>query len=362
MTIFNPFNRGTDCKKHSSVSANQAGQLLGNPDGPSQAAVIYKSELDYMSRCILDYPKLETGGQLFGYWTSTGTPVVLYAIGPGKNAKHNYTSFFQDMNYLQFVGNELYRKYRLLHIGEWHSHHQLGLAIPSGGDVDTMRYGVGKPGFSRMLLCIGNCTDTQTTINPFNFYEKNPREYSRAMWDVVERESPFRRNVDNDLSHILIHPRMQKASHGMINTIAYAGMNAEVATHWLTESIENVEIMKSFVSVVQSILPDVQVNTEILDTGEPLIVMKEIGVTIELPYGFPSQGPILTFEKDGKSIVCDGVWEMGENALIVSFKAWFETLMLSLSKASQLDLPNEIRLKLEQDGTATSIEANSLEN
>lgn len=36
---------------------------------PADTVLVYQSELDYLSRCILDYPHIETGGQLFGYWT-----------------------------------------------------------------------------------------------------------------------------------------------------------------------------------------------------------------------------------------------------------------------------------------------------
>lgn len=32
-------------------------------------AIVYQSELDYISRCILDYPQIETGGQLFGFYS-----------------------------------------------------------------------------------------------------------------------------------------------------------------------------------------------------------------------------------------------------------------------------------------------------
>ena len=57
---------------------------------PADTVLVYQSELDYLSRCILDYPHIETGGQLFGYWTSAGVPVVLYAIGPGDKANHHF--------------------------------------------------------------------------------------------------------------------------------------------------------------------------------------------------------------------------------------------------------------------------------
>ena len=67
-------------------------------------AMIYRSELDYISRCILDSTTIETGGQLFGFWTSTGIPVVLYAIGPGPLANYQVTFFNQDVDYLPQFG------------------------------------------------------------------------------------------------------------------------------------------------------------------------------------------------------------------------------------------------------------------
>ena len=96
------------------------------PSDCAAVAMIYRSELDYISRCILDSTTIETGGQLFGFWTSTGIPVVLYAIGPGPLANHQVTFFNQDVDYLLNVGTALLQRYGLQHIGEWHSHHQLG--------------------------------------------------------------------------------------------------------------------------------------------------------------------------------------------------------------------------------------------
>ncbi len=70
---------------------------------PSKTAIIYRSELDFVSRCILDRTHIETGGQLFGFWTGKGIPVVLFAIGPGPRANHQVTFFNQDVQYLVSV-------------------------------------------------------------------------------------------------------------------------------------------------------------------------------------------------------------------------------------------------------------------
>ena len=61
---------------------------IGTSVQESVTAIIYQSELDYISRCIMDCPRIDTGGQLFGFYTMKGTPVVCYALGPGPNANH----------------------------------------------------------------------------------------------------------------------------------------------------------------------------------------------------------------------------------------------------------------------------------
>ena len=41
-------------------------------------AIIYRSEIDFVSRCILDCPNFETGGELFGF--CNGTRIVRQMI------------------------------------------------------------------------------------------------------------------------------------------------------------------------------------------------------------------------------------------------------------------------------------------
>lgn len=150
--------------------------------GVPGTVIIFKSEMDFISRCILDYPSIETGGQLFGYYTESGTPVVLYAIGPGANANHQVAFFNQDIGYLTTVGAKLKDLFGLHHIGEWHSHHHLGLARPSGHDASTMVGTIREKGLGRFLLCIGNCDATGTTLNPFPC---DSSDYVDGNWDII---------------------------------------------------------------------------------------------------------------------------------------------------------------------------------
>lgn len=202
----------------------------------STDAIIYKSEMEFVSRCILDYPNIETGGQMFGYWTDNGTPVVLYTIGPGPCANHQRSFFNQDLNYLETIGRILTQKYGLQHIGEWHSHHKLGLACPSGHDANSMSNGIQSSNRERFLLCIGNCTSTTTTLNPFNFVNGAGINYTNARWIVKQIDSPFRALVDEELRKSLVQPQTLKANYeGMIN------INPNIQLNQTSKSLYDVE-------------------------------------------------------------------------------------------------------------------------
>jgi hypothetical protein len=172
---------------------------------PSPTAVIYSSELEYIARCIKDYPNIETGGQLYGAWTASGAPRIIYAIGPGPRANHESAFFNQDVEYLSSVGARL-KEYGLQHIGEWHSHHKLGLAQPSGHDARTMQNSIEQLNLHRLCLCIGNISAAGgISIHPFNFV--TGEHYVDARWDVITDKNQLRNVIDRDLAGLLINPQ-----------------------------------------------------------------------------------------------------------------------------------------------------------
>ena len=196
------------------AKAGKEAILLGGhktePARTVRKAVIFKGEMDFISRCILDRRNIETGGQLFGYWTEDGTPVILYAIGPGPRANHQLTFFNQDVDYLVKVGNILRNRYGLHHIGEWHSHHQLGLAKPSGHDSRNMTDVIKRRNLGEFLLCIGNCDNLSSSLNAFLC---NSSECRSIKWDYVMTDSPLRQVIDYDLGRIICQPQVPKARH-----------------------------------------------------------------------------------------------------------------------------------------------------
>ena len=267
----------------------------GNP-------VIFKSEFDFISSCILDYPNTETGGQLFGYWTAGGTPIVLYAIGPGRNANHQRTFFNQDVDYLVNVGHELKARFGICHIGEWHSHHKLGLARPSGHDVNTMISTIREKNLGHFLLCIGNCDGNRSTLSSFICDDKS---CSPSEWDIIKGESPIRNQADRQLGSILLHP---------VSSPCYIGRTIEgdlvspgypsdyfLGEKWGREEFKSYidYISTHFLKYVQRVSPKIDAN----GLAHLLIYAQDKGKRITedilFPAGYPLEGPIASMTVDG---------------------------------------------------------------
>ena len=133
----------------------------------------YSSEYNNIEQLVLAKPEIETGGDLFGLWVNESTVVLQLITGPGQNCKRTEHSFFQDVEYLSRTGNRLTQRDGLCNMGEWHSHHRLGLPKPSGGDQRTVWENLPKLGLPRFVLLIanitGNAKSSKVNIGAFLF-------------------------------------------------------------------------------------------------------------------------------------------------------------------------------------------------
>ncbi|MDR1224069.1 MAG: hypothetical protein LBL07_14505 [Tannerella sp.] len=205
---------------------------------------IYESELDYISRCILDYPAIETGGNLFGHYTKNGIPVIEYVIGPGMSAVHHATRFQQEESYLKNIYGYISGAFALSETGAWHSHHQLDLPHPSSGDVGTVIKGLEKTGLDEFIIVIGSFTPPQTPINAFVFANNPMQPYRPVEWHILKGMSPFREKIEEICGDILLHPKTLKGEYAKKNRHLFEKQ------HWLSDK-KNIEELKTVVNFIR---------------------------------------------------------------------------------------------------------------
>jgi len=279
-------------------------------------AFIYKSELEYISKCVLDFPNIETGGDLFGFWTHTGCPVIQYVIGPGKKANHQVAFFNQELEYLNNYGVLLREAHALQHIGQWHSHHQLGLPEPSQHDISTVCRAISLYNLNQFFLVITNIDGQASGINGFLFRKEKNREFNFTGWEVLEGESPVRKLIDNKYPDLVSVP---KTTEPLISNLVTS--NTEVPlilkinydlNYWLTDKSNHL-ILKQITDRLSFFFNDVKVFFDD-NTNFIFLELKHKRGCFRLYFtdNFPMENPVVKFLHKGiyKTVISDrAVWQ-----------------------------------------------------
>lgn len=213
--------------------------------------IIYKSELDYLSKCILESPQMETGGNLFGLWTPFGIPFIQYVVGPGRNAEHHHAHFRQDFDFLDKNADFLVKEHALHHIGTWHSHHSLDLDHPSGGDTRSTLSGMRECRLKSFVLLIGNYRHGKSTMNAFRYYDNG--SCIKLKWIILDGESPVRQIYDRTHPTLVYKPKGEPRMMALEQTTLNSDNNAASrvptfdADYWLSTQ----ENKKEFAAIVK---------------------------------------------------------------------------------------------------------------
>ena len=315
---------------------------------------IYQGELDFISRCIQDYPSIETGGNLYGYWTVGGRPVVQYVLGPGLNANHQSTFFQQDNDYLERVHAPLHGKHALSHIGEWHSHHQLGLPRPSGHDSETMKSGMRTNHRSCLLLVIGSCErEARVTLANAFIYTAGEEDRRHVPWSILPGQSPYRLVFDRAHPNLVRTPRASDGRMGGLETTAL-----QTPSCWIMREKGGHAELKA---IIDHLRRDWEIG-RIEETSNKCLVMKlkqasGAQLMVVFPESFPNARPhvFMTGANGAPYDISQGVEWLPSGAIHERFIAFFEAATLPRATCPLLGL-SSVSLVVETTVTETILE------
>ena len=226
------------------------------------------------------------------------------------------------MNYLVRVGRSLKERYGLHHIGEWHSHHQLGLARPSGHDAYTMNSTIREKGLGHFLLCIGNIRGGRASIGAFLCDGVSCRQTN---WSTIVPECPIRPIIDRELSEILVHPGLNATDHVESDRIETRPSYAP--GYWLYERGAGT-VLNSIITFLKGRNRGADVKPQLNERGE-VQVRLEYGPRVEsilFPNGFPDIAPRIMRYRNGilEDACSTAGWTNYDGDILHSFILFYE--------------------------------------
>ncbi|MHB8106995.1 MAG: hypothetical protein ACYDH4_06150 [Candidatus Cryosericum sp.] len=269
---------------------------------PGDKALIYEGELEVMARFAADYPSIETGGDLFGFWTHTGSPMIEYVLGPGGTAEHDGAAFYQESSFLKSAGGILRDLHGLQHVGTWHSHHRLGLTVPSSGDSNTMQRALDKNGFSAWLLTICNFTDKSDRVEmrAYLYHAHGDGERRQLTWLILPGHSPIRTAMETIKEFPHAEPRTPASTYEAVPTTTFSVMAATPRTASATFPVSSFMATPEGRGELHRLFEELSAlerNVEILqrEDGRVSLAFERDGYAFEVvfPHSYPVVKPVV---------------------------------------------------------------------
>lgn len=168
------------------------------------SVVISELNLLKIQERTIEYERNETGGSLFGEWR--GYDYIVKAVtGPGGNPQRSPIHFIPNQNFVN-KATSAFNAYGEFHIGEWHSHHRLGLTGLSYYDavtaLDIVRSNPHLQSFLIIIATIG--PGNKVNLRTFGFQNNDSASYSEGIIKVV-KETPYN-ELYLKISHFLEEP------------------------------------------------------------------------------------------------------------------------------------------------------------
>lgn len=303
-----------------------------NNNPTNSKVIIYQSELDYLSKCILESPHIETGGNLFGLMTPFGIPFIQYVVGPGPRAQHHVDHFRQDFDFLESNADCLVAEHALHHIGSWHSHHTLGLTVPSGGDSKSTIDGIRECGLEQFILIIGNIERGKSSVRPYLYDADGNCEL--LQWVILPNDSPIRLVYDSKHLDIVYQPAEQ-ANMNPLDTGSLAGKHKSTHSveypdgYWLADK-ENRKLLPEIIKTLNAYFDSVKIFQQEDKTIEIQLVRGVQIIKIHFDKNFPVDSPKLYAIK-GSQVQLDPAfeWDYSQtNSILSSMYNLINSIML----------------------------------
>ncbi len=214
------------------------------------------------------------------------------------------------------AGEVLRKRHGLQHIGEWHSHHQLGLAVPSSGDERTVFRALDRYEFPNFLLCITNLREQkswakqQYEVNVGGFlFTRHRSLYQTGAWVVLPGESPIRESVESDRddrrlvssdSRLSKNWKVQQTS--LESEVFVTTEPAEVSRGIWYFTDEGKELLKEIYDDFSKAYPE---STMMRTSSEEIYFEFQVGkeyCRVEIPNDFPDSSPIIKIDRSEKPI------------------------------------------------------------
>ena len=158
---------------------------------PESYYKVYMFKNDYDALCteVYRHQLNETGGNLFGQLTTSGSVVIQVVLGPGKRCTRTRTSFQQDSGYMKRVEHFVKDGYMLCHIGEWRSH-PLSSNKPSTEEEFYIKR-IFPKGMSKFLVIVANVDPHGTVVLSPYFFTDGGIRHEVAECVILQSNNPF---------------------------------------------------------------------------------------------------------------------------------------------------------------------------
>lgn len=174
------------------VSPEASGDKKADPSGP--VLVTWESEVRAMAADAVAWTA-ETGGDLFGLWANP--PVIYLVTRAGPAAVRDAAHFRLDVDYLRGLSQQLAASWGIRYLGDWHSHHRLGLTAPSAGDRRRIAHVAARNAFPAMVEIIVTLEDSArdlvvARLHPWVYGDDKMTQPMTARLQILPGLSPVR--------------------------------------------------------------------------------------------------------------------------------------------------------------------------